>query len=488
MPYKDLREWIARVEEMGELVRMEGVDWNLEMGALTEIIRKESDPSPAILFDRIKGYPAGYQVISSILTSLKRLALTNNMPFEKDKVSFIKAWRERSKGLMPISPRTVKDGPVLENVRRGKDINLWEFPVPFWHELDGGRYLGTGCAVITRDPEQGSVNLGTYRIQVHNENTLAFYASPGKHGRIHREKYYEQGKPCPVAISFGHDPLIFLVGAIEVPHHYSSEYDYAGAVKGEPIEVIEGEYTGLPIPATAEIVIEGESYPDERMDEGPFGEWTGYYGSDMRPEPTIRVKSLMYRNNPIICGAPPAKPPTDSTFFTSILRSALIWNELEAVGVPDVRGVYCYEEGGSKLLAVISIKQRYPGHARQAGMIATQCRTNAYLGRFVIVVDEDIDPSDTKDMLWAMISRADPERSIEIIRRCWSGPLDPAIPKDKKGFNSRAIIDACRPYEWIQDFPPVATTSPELRQTVMAKWGEAISQMKSGKSPIIKSV
>jgi 4-hydroxy-3-polyprenylbenzoate decarboxylase len=123
---------------------------------------------------------------------------------------------------------------------------------------------------------------------------------------------------------------------------------------------------------------------------------------------------------------------------------------------------------------IVSIEQSYPGHSKQAGMVASQCHAGAYLGRFVVVVDEDIDPSNTFDVLWAMASRTDPVESIEIIKRCWSGPLDPRIPAGKKGFNSKAIIDACRPWEWKDEFPKVVESSPSLREKVLKKWHNVI--------------
>jgi 4-hydroxy-3-polyprenylbenzoate decarboxylase len=147
---------------------------------------------------------------------------------------------------------------------------------------------------------------------------------------------------------------------------------------------------------------------------------------------------------------------------------------MEKAGVPDVQGVWLTVSGGSRLVLVVSIKQRYPGHARQAALVASQCHAGAYLGRYVIVVDEDIDPSNNDDVMWAMASRSDPVEDIEIIRRCWSGPLDPIIHPSKKGFNSRAIIDACRPYEWMKDFPKVAESSKEVLDATEKKWGRVL--------------
>ncbi|HWP35296.1 MAG TPA: UbiD family decarboxylase [Thermodesulfobacteriota bacterium] len=460
MSYRDLREWIELVDRLGELRRINGARWEDEIGPITELAQHREN-GPAVLFDAVPGFPKGYRVLANSLGSLRRTALTLGIPQRDKPLELIQAWREHSKRLKPIPPVVVKDGPVLENVKRGKEINMLAFPTPKWHEHDGGRYIGTGSVDITEDPEEGWVNLGTYRVMIHDETTLGFYISPGKHGRIQREKLFAAGKPMKVAMSFGHDPLVFLAGSLDLPYG-QSEYDFIGAIKGRPLPVIRGELTGLPFPADAEIVVEGTAYPTEKRDEGPFGEWTGYYASSTRPEPILRVERLYYRNNPIILGSPPGKPPSELTAYRSVMRAALIWDELEKAGVPDVRGVWCHPAGGTRLLVIVSIKQRYPGHA------------GAYLGRYVIVVDEDIDPTDTYDVLWALCTRSDPEKDIDIVRRCWSGPLDPIIPKGQKGFNSRALIDACRPYDWKDDFPAVAASRPEVLAAVEAKWGRLL--------------
>ena len=473
---RDLRGWIAAVEQIGELKRLDGADWDIEIGTVTEMGHHRGEQSHALLFDNIKGYPEGYRVLSNTLNTTNRLAVTLGMPTNYTRLEFVRNIKDRITNVSYIKPKVVKSGPVMENVFSGKDINMWKFPTPKWHELDGGRYIGTGSVDITRDPDEGWVNLGTYRVMVHDEDTLGFYISPGKHGRIMREKHFAKGEPCKVAVSFGQDPLIFLAGGVEVPRGVS-EYEWVGGLQGSPVDVIEGEYTGLPFPASAEIVIEGDAMPGEERDEGPFGEWTGYYASARRPEPIIKVKRLYHRNNPIILGAPPTRPPCEFNYMRCFVRSALLWQQLEAAGIPDIRGVWCHEAGGSRLLNVVSIKQRYTGHARQAGMVAAYCHTGAYLGRYTIVVDEDIDPTNTNDVLWALSTRSDPEQDIEMIRRSWSGPLDPMIRKsDKKRHSSRAVIDACRPYEWIDEFPPVAESSAAVRRAMEEKWGKILSE------------
>ena len=472
MEYRDLRDWIRKAEELGELKTLKKCDWNLEIGAITELVAHRDD-GPAVLFDEIKDYPKGYRVLSNSLSSRKRLALTLDLPEGETKMDFVRTWRERYKKIKPIPPKFVKKSPLFENVYKDKDVDLLKFPTPKWHDLDGGRYIGTGSIDITRDPDEGWVNWGTYRVMIHDKDSVGFYISPGKHGRIQREKYIGSGKPCKIAMSFGHDPLVFLAGSIEVPYAVP-EYEFIGGVRGEPMELIEGEYSGLPIPANAEIVVEGDVVFDQTKVEGPFGEWTGYYGSAERPEPFVRIKRLYHRNDPIILGSPPGRPPVELGWYRSYLRSALIWDEMEKAGVPDVKGVWLMVSGGSRLVIVVSIKQRYPGHAKQAAVVASQCHAGAYLGRYVIVVDDDIDPSNTDDVIWAMSSRSDPDTDIDIIRRCWSGPLDPIIQPGKKGFNSRAIIDACRPFEWMKDFPPVAESSKEVLDATAKKWGKVL--------------
>jgi 4-hydroxy-3-polyprenylbenzoate decarboxylase len=460
-----LRTWLKQADQLGEIRTIDGADWDLEIGGVTDILT-ERGKSPAVLFDSIKGFPRGRRVLVNSLGSTKRLGLCLGMPQNLTPMEFVAEWRRRSKALKQIPPVTVKDGPVLENVQSGDDVDLLAFPTPRWFELDGGRYIGTGSVNITHDAEEGWTNLGTARVMIHDRSTVGFYIAPGRHGRIHRDKAFARGEPFKVAISCGHDPLIFLAGALEVPYGVC-EYDFIGGIREKPVEVIEGEFTGLPIPATAELVLEGVCVPGNEKIEGPFGEWTGYYGSSARPEPVVKIANVMHRNDPIILGY--------TRKWRAPLKAALVWDDLEAAGVPDVRGVWYHEAAGAAyLFLVVAIKQRYPGHARQAGLIATECHAAAYLGRYTVVVDDDIDPTNLDEVMWSLCTRSDPVKDIEILRRCWSGPLDPIIHKDDKGFNSRAIIDATRPYEWKESFPPVSRSSRELRERVLGKWGDKL--------------
>jgi 4-hydroxy-3-polyprenylbenzoate decarboxylase len=470
----DLRTWLNEVAKLGQLMTVENVHWDLELSTLTEIINERSKTRPALVFDRIKDYPQGYRVAANLVSSTERLALTLGMKAGLSDMDFIQAWRQQVKKISPVSAETVSTGPLFENVHKGKEINVLKFPVPRWHELDGGRYIGTDDLVITRDPEEGWVNVGTYRVMVHGPDRLALHMSPGKHGRVHKDKYHAQGKPLPVAVSFGHHPINFVVASTDVPNRVN-EYDYAGGILGQPLQVVTGPLTGLPIPADAEIAIEGEVAVEDLMAEGPFGEWTGYYASNQPAVPVIQVKALYFRNDPILCGFPLLKPSSGDNLHFSLMRSSLIWNALDEAGVPDVKGVWCHPAGG-RFLTVVAIKQRYPGHARQAGMIASQCRSGAYLGRYVVVVDDDVEITNSEEFLWVLSSRSDPAESIEILRRAWSGPLDPRIPRDRVGHSSRAVIDATRPYEWREKFPKVSGASRELKDKVAADWREFLDR------------
>lgn len=333
--------------------------------------------------------------------------------------------------------------------------------------------------MIMRDPVDNWVNVGTYRLQVHDRDTLGSHISPGHHGRLIRENYWAKGESCPVVAVFGIHPLVWIPSVTAFPWG-TSEFNIAGALAGRPIEMIKGKYTGLPIPAHAEIAIEGECPPPEveSRPEGPFGEWPGYYASGTKMDPVIKIKRVMFRNDPIIVGAPPMKPPASGS-CSYIFRSASLWQDLDDMGTPGIRGVWHLRSGGGRYFTVVSLKQRYAGHAKQVATAAMSTPESAYHGRFVIVVDEDIDPTNEGDVLWAVATRCDPATDIDIIHDCWSTPLDPLLPpekrKEKNFTNSRAIINACRPFHWKDQFPKVNRVSEKVREQVLDKWKDLFS-------------
>ncbi len=472
---EDLRGWLDAVEKMGQLRKVDGADWDLEIGTLTNL-NAPNRKGPALLFDKIKDHKEGFRVLTNSTCTPERAAHTVSLPHGLSGLQLVRAlWQKLAaveKELDKYPAKTVKTGPILENVQKGKDVDVFVFPTPKWHPLDGGRYIGTGDAVITRDPDSGEINVGTYRMMVQNKNTIGLFFGPGQHGFFHTSKYHAKNEKAPVCISYGHHPLLFGVACVEMPP--GSEYSFAGAVRGAPMKVIKEELTGLPIPADSEIVVAGWIPKDRAMDEGPFGEWTGYYASKAVPRKVVEVERVYYRNNPILLGSPPNRPPSDASFFKELMRSALLCNELTKMGIPDISGVQVSEIGGRQW-ATIAIKQRYAGHAKQAAVLLSQSRLTAVQGRYVIVVDDDIDPTNTQEVLWAMCTRSDPEKDIDILRRAPSAPLDPIIRRPVNVFfNSRAIIDACKPFEWFSDFPQEIKISPELEKRVKEKFGKQL--------------
>ncbi len=468
----DLRQWLDAAEGGGLAKKVDGAGWDNEIGALTALNLGRKDPQ-ALLFDHIPGYPPGRRVLSCSTSSRRLVAMTFGIAEAVGSdLELTNVFRHKLPGwetsVNRFPPEQVSSGAILQNHQSQEHVDVLAFPAPKWHELDGGRYIGTGDAVITRDREGRAVNLGTHRIEVHDARTVGLLMTPGKHAKLHIEQYHARGERCPVAVSVGHHPLFLRVAGIRLPE--GAEYKFIGAIQGEPVKVIREEVTGLPVPADSEIVLAGWCPPGKEIDEGPFGEWVGYYASKKEPAPVIEIERIYYRNDPIILGSPPGKVNTDSSYYRVVMGSALLHNELEKAGVPDIKGVWL-NPAGLDLFMVISLKQRYAGHARQAALLATANRLTGSLGRYVVVVDEDVDPTNIQEVLWAICTRSDPEKDIDIIRRLWSSTLDPMIRKPTSAlFNSRAIIDACKPFEWMQEFPKEISISSELEQRVREKW------------------
>lgn len=469
MPFDDLRQWMQAVDSLGELRRVEGADWDLEIGIIADLYQREIG-KPALLFEKIPGCPEGFRLLANPTTSLRRIALSLELPTPQNTMDLVRGWRGQLKQLPTLEPRVVQSGPVLENVLTGDKIDITTFPSPRWHEGDGGRYIGTGCLVVTRDPDGGWVNYGTYRVMVQDARRAGLYMSPGKQGRQMLEAYWARGEAMPVAVVCGQDPLLYMLSGMEVPHGVN-ELAVAGGVRGKPVDVIHAPATDLPVPATAEIVLEGFIKPGDVLPEGPFGEWTGYYATGTRPEPVISIESVLHRHAPIMLGSQPGVPPTDTIFYRCPMRSAIIWDQLEKAGINGVQGVWTHEAGGGRLMVVVSLQQKYAGHSTQAGFVAANCHGGAYANRMTVVVDEDIDPTNTNDVIWAICTRCNPTEDVQFIRNAWSTGLDPmAYPADRRNLNSRMVIDACIPWNRKKDFPAVARCSPEAAARIKAKF------------------
>ncbi|HJU19669.1 MAG TPA: UbiD family decarboxylase [Stellaceae bacterium] len=469
--YDDLRGFIACVERLGALRHIDGADPVCEIGGVTEIAAGRPD-CPALLFDDIKGHRQGFRVFTNATVSAQRAALALGIDPLSAPLDALKDWKHRRSGLVMRRPVTASQAAVFANSRTGDGVDLGMFPAPLWHKQDGGPFIGAGSLIVMRDPDTGWVNASIYRVQVHGRNLVTIqFDHQGRHGAIIAQRYWDRGKPCPVAVVNGPDPALFIAGFEYLPEG-ASEYDFAGAIKGRPIEVVAGPQTGLPVPAQSEIVFEGSLLPisETTLAEGPFGEFTGYYATEKRPAPVMRVEAAHWRDDPILLGSPPMKPPR--FHFGLPLRAAAIWTDLERCGVSDVVGVWQHV---AQLMSVVALRQRYAGHARRAGLIAA---AQSYMARIIVTVDEDVDPSNLADVMWAVATRCEPAESVDIVRNAWSSALDPRITAEDRQrgqtAHSKMIVDACKPFAWKDAFSQTSALDSDEARAIEVKWGAAL--------------
>ncbi len=468
----DLDVWLEKVEAMGELKRITAeVDCDLEAATITYLVGQEK--SPALLFENIKGRPGHKALYNMVGCNLSRFCLLIGEPLVDHPLKAVQALQKKLGRKVPPKAVPATQAVCNQNIVVGDDIDIRIFAAQRMWPLDGGMYLGTGDAVITKDPETGRINVGTYRMMIKGPREIGLYTSPGKDATIDREKWWKMGKPMPVAACYGIDPLLFLVAATSLPKT-ESEYDYYGGINGAPIELFTGDVTGLPIPARAEIVLEGFVYPDASFAEGPFGEFTGYYGRPGGDTPYVRIEKVRYRTNPTVnCALMADGTANECGLFWAALRSAGIWGDLQKLGVPGIRGVWSIPEAAGWGITVVSIKQMYAGHAPQVMALAAQCTAGAYFGKYVIVVDDDIDPTNVYQVLWAMATRSRPSQSIDILRETWSTYLDPSLnPPEIRPWGSKCLINACMEYRHYKTFSKRTKLSKQAYDNVVARWQE----------------
>jgi 4-hydroxy-3-polyprenylbenzoate decarboxylase len=271
-----------------------------------------------------------------------------------------------------------------------------------------------------------------------------------------------------VVVAYGIDPVLFMLAA-QVFGINESELAVAGGIMGFGIELTDAETVNLPIPARAELVIEGTVREGDVLPEGPLGEFTGYYGRERLPQPVIDVTALHMRRSPILTAALMAKYPScEIGAYYAIMRSARILDDLERIGVPGVIGAYAHPAAASGWgMVVVSLQQRYAGHVSQVLSLAAQCPAAAYYTKWIIAVDDDVDPTDMNDVMWALSTRCHPAEDIDIIRRTWSTGLDPSqFEMERRPYGSKALIDACKPHRNLKQFP-----RPTLLR-IAARWAE----------------
>jgi UbiD family decarboxylase len=468
----DLDAWLEKAEALGELKRITAeVDPDLEASTITYLVGSEK--SPALLFENIKGHPGHRALYNMIGCNLSRFCLAMGEEPVEHPLEAVQILKRKMH--LKQAPKEVPASQAIcnQNILTGDDIDIRKFPAPRMWPLDGGKYLGTGDAVVTKDPETGRINLGTYRMMIKGPREVGLYTSPGKDGTLDREKWWKMGKPMPVVAAYGIDPLLFLVAATTFPKT-ESEYEYYGGINGAPIEVFISDVTGLPVPAGAEIVIEGFVYPDKTFAEGPFGEFTGYYGRPGGDTPYVRIEKLRYRDSPTLtCALMADGAANEAGLFWASVRSAAIWNDLEKLGIPGIQGCWSIPEAAGWGITVVSVKQMYAGHAAQVMALAAQCTGGAYFGKYVIVVDDDVDPTNVHQVLWAMATRSRPSQSIDILRETWSTYLDPSLnPPEIRPWGSKCLINACMDFRYIKTFSNRTKLSKAAYDNVVSRWTE----------------
>jgi len=483
MAYEDLRDWINVLEKEGELARVKAkVDWNLEIGGIIQEVYDRR--GTALLFENIKDYENTLckKLFVNSTGSYPRIAMMMGLPKDTPPQELIRTFRDRTKKL--VKPKIVEDSSVKENIVKGEEVNLFEFPTPKWHSRDGGRYIGTLVGVVTKDPETGWENVGTYRSMLHDRNHTGMSVLHGQHIYHHWRKHKKLGrKTMPCAIVIGWDPVLPMIACSGVPL-FVDEYDVMGALRQEPVKLVKCETCDLRVPASAEIVLEGEIllHLATLRDEGPFGEYAGYYASGIPgPRPVFKVNCITYRNDPILQGILIAPPPDEHHWMESINHSANIWDELDKHMV-GVTGVNVHPSTGWANVFV-QIDNSYIGQVHQVAAVIWASGISTMVGKNIMVVDEDIDIFDLGKLNWAFAYRVDPTRDL-ITYPGWISPLDPVKhPKDKARADvqrgTRLLIDATknimnpRTDQWFgEKFALTCYPDEETVKLVRGRWAE----------------
>lgn len=469
--FSDLRDFLDYLRRSGRLreIKIE-VDPKWEIGAICR--ENFNRMGYGLLFTNIKGFST--PLVAGVFGCSRDVyaEVLGCEPLTRD---IQRRWQEAYKN--PIKPKLVdrSEAPCKEVVIDEGEIDLYSdpFPVPTWHYLDAGPYLGTLHAVITQDPETGWINFGAYRNQILDRNVLGCLVPGYRHIGMHWAKWRDRGKPMPVAIAIGLDPYLVIASTTGIPAQLD-EYDVAGALKGAPIEVVKAETCDLLVPAQAEIVIEGEMPTDSFWpEEAPFGEFTGFMGEKRYNSHYIKVKKITHRRNPYFQGTYEGRPPNESSILRSIGRSNALYEHLLRSGCPGVKDVCVTPGGAAGLHAVVSIKKSFPGHARC--VMALTWGYSVLFCKHVVVVDEDIDVWDPAMVEWAIATRVQASRDITIVTGGHTSTLDPSQIPSKRAWSDWLGIDATNPvdeYRWDGgEMPPYADNFPaELLEAIKEKW------------------
>lgn len=474
MPFRDLREYLRELERQGALRRIGAeVDWDLEMTEIIDRVVKRG--GPALLFERIKGYDI--PVAANLFGTWERMKLVlggDPDDIAQEIATFLKPeipetlWEKvkvipKLTRLANFPPRRVRTGLCKEVIKSGKDANLLELPIPKCWPQDGGRYITLGL-VFTQSPG-GARNIGIYRQQVFDEKTLGFHAQTHKDAYRHFLLWEEQGKDMPAAIVLGGDPVLVYAATAPLPEDVD-ELLLAGFLRKAPVELVPCETIPLEVPAGAEIVIEGFVKAGERRLEGPFGDHMGVY-SLPDEYPVFHVTAITMRRDPIYPHTIVGKPLQEDYWVGRATER--IFLPLIRLLLPEVVDIHFPPEGLFHNWAIVSIRKRYPGHAKKV-MHALWGMGQMMFTKCLVIVDEDCDVHDLSEVLWRMFNFIDPGRDITIVE----GPVDDlnfASPLPRYG--TKMGIDATRKWKgegFNRPWPDDIVMTPEVKRRVDEIW------------------
>jgi 2,5-furandicarboxylate decarboxylase 1 len=452
--FAGLREFLALLDGEGELARV-GVPVALDQELGAVCVRSLRHGGPALFFQRPGG--SDVPILVNLLATRRRYGLALGCaPNEAQH-----EWNRRA--AQPLPPELVERGPCQEVVLLGDEADLARFPAPVWNALDGGPYLTLSCH-ITRDPTTGLRNAAIYRNQVHDARTLGLLAGPFAHIMLQRRSAPTES--FPVAIAMGTDPRVPMAASVPIPYG-ADELAVAGALRGAPLELVRCKTVPLEVPADAEIVVEGEVRPTEKRDEGPFGEYTGHYGGPRLARTTIHVTAITHRRDPILHLAYQGAPPHETDVLTAVGKEAEM---LRQISLPGIKAVHYTEGGGGVLHVVVAVEKAYEGYGKMAAMAVFGAPAGRSVKQ-VVIVDADVDPFDPIAVEWAIATRVQPHRDIEILRDLPGSSIDPSLPlaeQTRSARTSKLIVDATR-YD-AASFPPVCQPAAEAMDKVERDW------------------
>lgn len=445
---RDLREYLEILASLGELQEIDPeVDWNLEIGA---IIRRAYDlRAPAPLFNNIKDIEKGFRVLGgsgglSAQKGLKfaRIAASLGLSPQADPNEIVSIVADAiAKDGIP--PKVVENGACHENVITGDDIDLFRFPAPRIHDGDGGRYINTWGTVIVQTPDKSWTNYSINRIMLLDKNRMTGLIPPQQHLGIIHKLWSDRGEPTPFALALGAPPAVPFFSGMPIPEN-QSEVDVLGALYNEPVEVVQCKTLDLQVPANSEIVIEGHISNTETAAEGPMGEFAGYMGEGSRAQPVYNVSAVTFRNDPILPVVFAGVPVEDTQTCCGTMYSAAILHELRKNNFP-VRSCFLLFESAVHLLVVTvhrQCKSQEETHelTHQAKEIIFNSKPGVDIPK-VLLVDDDIDPSDSDQVMWAFSTRCHPQRDSHFFQHQKTLPLLHYLKvAEKKDMSSTKVI------------------------------------------------